>query len=177
MAEPANPDQYLHELQSIKIFSYLTESELLQIFPLSEIVEYQDEEKIITQGDISEYFYAVMKGTVKVTVNELKDEELHIGNIQEGEMFGEAAIFMAEKRTANVISTGQVTVFRMHRKKMMSFFKENPRAGNKILMLIILSLLKKLKNANEELAIERQSDIDFDYVDSLVKDFIKETTS
>ena len=33
-----------------------------------------------------------------------------------------------------------------------------------------MSLLKKLRNANEELAFERQSEIDFEYVDSLIQD-------
>lgn len=174
MAEIGKAHLYLAEVQESKIFSYLTETELEEILPLAEIVLYEKDEEIIRQGDISEYFFAVIRGTVKVTVKELTDDEVFICSISEGEMFGEAAIFMAEKRTANIISVGNVILLRIHRKNMMVFLRQNPRAGNKILMLIILSLLKKLKNANEELAFEKQPEIDFDYVDALVKDFIKE---
>jgi hypothetical protein len=62
----------------------------------------------------------------------------------------------------------------MHRKEMLSFIKDNPQAGNKILMLLICSLLRKLREANQELAFEKQSVIDWEDIDSLVQDFMKE---
>jgi hypothetical protein len=41
-------------------------------------------------------------------------------------------------------------------------------------MTIILSLLKNLKKSNQELAFEKQSDIDFNYADSLIRDVMND---
>jgi len=55
---------------------------------------------------------------------------------------------------------------------MFKFIKDYPRSGNKILMLIIYSLLKKLKEVNQELAYERKSDADQDDIDSIIQNFM-----
>jgi CRP-like cAMP-binding protein len=175
MAEIVKIEDYLPQIKNVKLFGYLSDEELTKIMTISEVIRYQDGEKIVKQGDVSEYFFAVIQGSVKVSVRELNDDEVFICDIEQGEMFGEAAIFMAEKRTASVSSSGEIILLRIHRRDLMAFFKEQPQAGIKILMLIILSLLKKLRIANEELAFEKQSEIDFDYVDSLIQDFINET--
>ena len=43
-----------------------------------------------------------------------------------------------------------------------------------ILLVIVFGLLTKLSNANQEIAFEKQSEIDFDYVDSVLDDFMKD---
>lgn len=60
------------------------------------------------------------------------------------------------------------------RKDLMTFFKTNSQAAVKILLVIVFSLLTKLSSANQEIAFEKQGDIDFDYVDTLVQDFMEE---
>ena len=41
-------------------------------------------------------------------------------------------------------------------------------------MVIVFGLLTKLSQANQEIAFEKQGDLDFDYVDTLVQDFMEE---
>ena len=54
----------------------------------------------------------------------------------------------------------------------MFFLQSSPKAGEKILLLVIRSLLKKLCEATQELAFEKQSVIDLKDVDSLMHDFM-----
>ena len=75
---------------------------------------------------------------------------------------------MKLKRTADVIAAEDTVLLRIQRPEMMEFIRDYPRAGNKILMLIIYSLLRKLRAANQELAFERRADIHQDDVDALV---------
>ena len=56
----------------------------------------------------------------------------------------------------------------------MLFLKRHAEAGNKILLSIIFSLLRKLKLANEELAYERKSDIAQDEIDAMVDNLFNE---
>jgi len=171
MSESENMGKYLSNIKKIKIYSSLTEEELKKILSKSEIVRYKKGDRIISQGEESQNFYAIIRGRVEVSVQD-HDEEVLISTINEGEMFGEAAIFIMVKRTASVTALKKTVVISIHRQEMLSFIKENPEAGNKILMLIILSLINKVKDANQTIAFEKKSDIDMEEIDSLVRSFL-----
>ena len=172
MSAPVDRQPYLSQITKMNLFCFLTDEEIGQFLSFAEVVAYEKEEKIIHLGDVSPFFYGIVSGSVHVTLRELNDKEVFICSIQQGEMFGESAIFRSEKRTADVTSSEPSVLLRVHRKQMMSFLQNFPQAGNKILMLIILSLLTKLREANQELAFEKQSVIDVDDIDSLVHDFM-----
>jgi hypothetical protein len=113
MGETEQIEQYRSLIGNISLFSYLTEAELENILSRGEILHYKKGDKIIYLGDVSPYFYGIIK--------------------------------------------------------------DNPQAGNKILMLIVHRLLHKLREANQELAFEKQSVIDLDDLDSLVQDFMSKS--
>lgn len=163
--------QNLEAIKQINIFRYLKDEELMKILAISEFETYEPEEPILEEGDIKPYFYAVLKGTVNVMFPE-EAGDVFIGAIGDGEIFGEAGIFLNVKRSANIISTDSTTIVKIHRKKLLEFIKQNPSAGIKILMLIIYSLLGKLRDANQEIAFERKSDFDQGDIDSLVESFM-----
>lgn len=56
---------------------------------------------------------------------------------------------------------------------MLRFVKKNPIASNKIFMIMIYSLLQKLKEANRELAYERKSDYNQADIDDLINNLIR----
>ena len=97
-----------------------------------------------------------------------EENEVFICSIGTGDVFGEAAMFMKVKRTADVVAASDTVLLRIQRPDMMQFIKDYPLTGNKLLMLIIYSLLRKLREANQELAFERRADIVQDDVDALV---------
>lgn len=165
---------FLPKIRTIDAFRYLKEEELSAILDLAEIVVYDSQEEIIAQGDVGEYFFAVIDGEVEISIQQLNKPGVVLSTLTSGEIFGESAIFLKEERTATATSIKRTVVIRIHRQNMLRFFRTTPHAGNKILMIIVLGLLTRLKNANQELAFEKQPDIDFDYVDSLVEDFMKE---
>ena len=84
MAANENLDQYLPQTRKIALFGYLTDQELQGILEHAEIVHYPEGEKIVSQDEVSEYLFAIIKGMVKVTVRD-QDEDVFICNIEEGE--------------------------------------------------------------------------------------------
>lgn len=167
-------DKYIPKLKNIIIFRYLNEGDKKNILKITKFAEYQQNEKIISKGEVSPYLYAVIQGTVNVIVPEKDGKGVFICAIGSGDVFGEAGIFLKVKRTADVISSDTVTLLMIHRKDIISFIKSNPIPGSKILMLIIYSLLKKLKEANQEIAFERKANIVQSDIDSMVEEIIKE---
>ena len=174
MATPEEVKEFMPKIRRIKAFRYLNEIELRSLLAIAEVVAYDKGAKILTQGKTGSRFYAVIAGSAEVSVSELQDKEIVISTLTDGDTFGEAAMFLKEERTASVTATQDSIMMSIARKDLMGFFKSNSQAGVKILMVIIFSLLTKLSNANQEIVFEKQGDLDFDFVDTLVQDFIKE---
>jgi len=167
-------EKYFTKLKNIIIFKYLRAEDQKKIFKIAKFVKFQKSEKIISKGEVSPYFYAVIQGTVNVIIPEKQGKSVFICAIGSGDVFGEAGIFLKVKRTADVISSDTSTLLMIHRQDIITFLKSNPEAGSKILMLIIYSLLRKLKEANQEIAFERKANIDQSDIDIMVEEIMKE---
>jgi len=169
-----NAGDYIAKIKNVKLFQYLSDDELGSLLEAGEIVTFGPEEKIISQGDVSQYLFAVMEGGVKVSITNL-GEEVSGSTVGKGEMFGEAAIVIGEKRTANVTSSENTVALRIHKAELLTFIKNCPNAGIKILMLVINGLLRKLREANFEIAFEKQSYAELEDIDPMIKNIIDDT--
>ena len=128
----------------------MTEEEFFAFLKVSELMEYEDGEAIISQGDVSQFLYCLIKGSVAVSAQE-KEKDIFIYNLEEGEIFGEAALFMTELRIANIKSSGEAFIIRIHRQDLIKFISEYSQAGNRVFILVIYSLLKKLRTSTQEI--------------------------
>jgi CRP/FNR family transcriptional regulator, cyclic AMP receptor protein len=173
MNEGKKDEQLTSKMRDIVTFRFLSDEELEGIMEIAHFARYDDGETIVAEGELSPFFYAVVEGTVNVTVRERSGNDVFICAIGEGEVFGEAGIFLKVKRTANVNAAGPAVVLQIDRNDMVRFIKTRNKAGIKILMLVVYSLLKKLRDANQELAYERKFDVDQDEIDSIVSDFME----
>ncbi|MGO8694038.1 MAG: cyclic nucleotide-binding domain-containing protein [Rectinemataceae bacterium] len=167
--------QLVEPVRRIVSFRFLTDGELVDLLSVSDILRIEEGEIIVEEGGISPYFYGIVEGTVSITVHESKEnKEVYINSLGPGDVFGEAGIFTRIRRTASVTALSSAAVLRIHRKDFVLFLKRHAEAGNKILLSIIFSLLRKLKLANEELAYERKSDISQDEIDTMVDNLFNE---
>lgn len=158
-------------IKNILPFRFLSEVEMEELIEICSLYNYHEGEEIIHQGDFDQSLFAIAKGSVKVTVS--KDEgEVYICTMGDAEVFGEAGMFMRVERSANVTCVEDSIIFKIERKAMLAFIKKHPHAGNKVFMIMIYSLLRKLKEANRELAYERRTDISQSDIDNLVQDLI-----
>ena len=172
MASIEDFQPYMEFIRAAEIFRILSSEELEGLLTVADIVHYDADEAIIIQGDVGQHLFSVIRGSVDVTTQEYGDQPYVLSHLKAGDIFGEAAIFLREERSATVSSAEETVMLRIDRKEMMDYIRHNPEAGNKILMVIILSLLAKLRAVNQEFVFEKQSEVDYSYVDSLVEDFM-----
>jgi CRP/FNR family cyclic AMP-dependent transcriptional regulator len=164
--------KYLADLKKVLFFKVVSEEERKELLMHSEIIRYQPHERIIAEGDVQPYIFAVISGTVNVIVREKDGRDVFICSIGEGDVFGEAGIFLKVKRTANIVSAEDTVILRVKRDNMHNFIKKYKDSGIRILMLIIYSLLRKLREANQEIAYERKADVTQDDIDTIIKEFV-----
>jgi CRP/FNR family transcriptional regulator, cyclic AMP receptor protein len=163
------------KLRKSMLFRYLKDDALKEVLALSEIVRDKADDRIISEGEVSTFLYTVLEGNVNVFVRENSGKEIFVGAIGEGEVFGEAGIFLTVKRTANIVSGDNTMPLRVDRNCLLEFIQKYPTAGVKMLLIIIYGLLRKLRESNQELAFERKSVIAQDDIDDIVENFMKES--
>jgi CRP-like cAMP-binding protein len=157
----------------IVTFRFLEKAELADLIEHSEVIEYGKGEVVVEEGEISPYFFGIAEGTVSVSLGS-GDKEVYMNSLGPGEVFGEAGLFMSVPRTATVRVEDSATIVRINRSEFAGFLKRHPVAGNKMLIVFIYGLLRKLKLADQELAYERKSDLSQDDVDSMVSSLFGE---
>jgi len=159
------------KMKKMKIFQYFSDQEIEKIASLSNILQYDKNEQIIEQNSIHPYFYAVLDGTVSVSINN-NGISVYQSEILEGDVFGETGIFSNQPKTADIFAKSNTIVLQIERKNFISFIKENQTGGIKLLIFIIQSLINKLKGTNREAIVERDSDMkleEIQYINELFK--------
>lgn len=151
-------DSYLQaKINKVSIFQYLDENERNNLLKFAHFHEYYKDEKIITQGETSYSFYALISGKVNVTINGDNGKQLLISHINEGEFFGETGIFADGQRTATVSAADTVQVLVIERNDFFCYIRMYPKAGIKLMMLFVNGLMKKLNASNKELVVEKET--------------------
>ena len=166
-------DFYLDRLRKVLIFRYLPDSALKEILKIADVIHYKKDDRIISEGEVSQYLYAVLEGGVNVFVKQEGQGEVFLTTLDAGNVFGEAGMFLKVKRTANVVSTDNSAILRISRDDLFEFISKRSQSGIKMLLIIIYSLLMKLSQSSQELAFERKSNLAQEDVDLLIDDFIK----
>jgi CRP-like cAMP-binding protein len=160
-------------VRSIVTFRLLGDAEVRDLLDHVDILELEEGEVVVEEGDVSPYLYGIVEGTVGVSVGS-ESKKVYVNSLGAGDVFGEAGIFMSVPRTATVTAQSEATIVRVHRTQLASFLRRYPEAGNKILLVFIYGLLRKLRLADEELAYERKSDLDQGDVDAMVASLLGE---
>jgi CRP-like cAMP-binding protein len=155
MAVTVDHKNYINLIKKNVLFRYMSEEAFFAFLNGSELMEFEDGEIIISQDDVSQFLYCLIKGSVAISVHE-KGDDFFIYNLEEGEIFGEAAIFLTELRIANVKSSGASLIIRIHRKNLIKFISEYSQAGNRIFIMLIYSLLKKLRASTREITAAKK---------------------
>lgn len=159
--------EWIPAIDRQNLFKYLESADRQALREMGHILSFEDGELIVAEGDLSPSFFMVLAGTVKVHVKQ-DDKQVYICSLGENSSFGEASLFSRMLRTASVSALDGAVVFKLTRYDVMAFLRSHPAAGNKVLLVFINGLMKKLREANRELAYERRADGGQMDVDALI---------
>lgn len=108
--------------------------------PTLEMRSFEAGELIINENDSSEEIFEMMDGSARVVVNNVK-----IGIVEEGDIFGELSFLTEGKRTASVIAEKACTVNLIKRADFVELIKYRPQ----LIYNIAKSLAKRILQLNQ----------------------------
>ena len=92
---------------------------------------YRDGEVIIRQGDPGDCMYVIQEGKAEV-LREANGMEVQLAVLNEGDFFGEMAIFDHEVRSATVRAAGEVRVLTIDKRTFLRRITEDPSVAFRI---------------------------------------------
>ena len=108
--------------------------------PALEMKSFEPGEIIIKEDDNSDEIFEMMDGTASVVVNNVK-----VGSIEEGDIFGELSFLIEGKRTASVVAEKACTVNLIKRADFVELIKYRPQ----LIYNIARSLAKRILSLNQ----------------------------
>ena len=86
---------------------------------------YGDRQAVVRQGETGDCMYAIQNGRVEV-VRETDGGEVRVAVLEEGDIFGEMAIFEKEVRSATVRALGEARVLSIDKRTFLRRVQEDP---------------------------------------------------
>ena len=108
---------------------------------------YSEGDIIFREGEKGEVMYAIQSGKVKIT-KVTPSGEITIATLQEGDIFGEMALFDRLPRSANAVAVGDARILSIDKKKLFTTINRDPTLVFKILE----SMSHRIRSLNEELS-------------------------
>lgn len=131
-AKPVTAEEQIADrLSAVDIFSPLSAEELQKLASATVGHVFAPGETLIRAGDEGSSMFVVHNGKVQVQVTE-NGRPRTVAVLNEGDFFGEMALFTGEPRTANVIAVEETEVLEIGHAAMKHLFHTNPDLAESI---------------------------------------------
>ena len=95
---------------------------------------------IFSKGDPGNSLYAVMSGTVKISISSADGRSAILNLIGAGEIFGEIAVLDNHARTADASANTNCEIFAIDRRDFLPFVRSQPTLAMKFIELLCMRL-------------------------------------
>ncbi len=115
--EAEEPVDWMTRMLQSELFARIPAGNIQRIFTLMESVEVKAGDVIIKQGGPGDYYYVIQKGRCEVSRSTLRGKkEIKLGDLREGDSFGEEALVADAARNATVtmLTSGQLMRLTKH---------------------------------------------------------------
>lgn len=115
----------IERLSAVDIFAPLSAEETAMLAQAAVSHVFAPGETVIRAGDPGTSMFVVHKGRVSVQINETRASR-NVATLNEGDFFGEMALFTGEPRAANIVALEETEVLEIGHDAMKKVFDTNP---------------------------------------------------
>lgn len=141
-------------LKQSPLFDNFSVSELKELLKVSKERTLPAGHTVFYEGDKGDSLFFIKTGTISVVKRDSEGNDKTIAFLYEGEPFGEMALTDSGPRSARIITNTPVVLLEITRKALGRLFKKKPKLECKFLRAFNLFLVKRLREANENLVVE-----------------------
>jgi CRP/FNR family transcriptional regulator, cyclic AMP receptor protein len=147
----ATSEDTIELLARVPVFSALAPDDLQRVAEVAVPRRFDSGEAVFREGDESDTCYVVRSGRARAVREHPDGRSITLAHFGPGDIFGELAMFDAERRSATVETLEETEVIAILGGDMRRLLREHPDIAVKLLQ----SLGRRLRETNERLA--RQS--------------------
>ena len=131
------PSNKLSVLRKHPIFSDLEPEAFEQLCRYAKHITLKRGTTICSKGEPGNSLYAVITGTVKMSITSPDGRSAILNLVGPGEIFGEIALLDGRARTADAIANSACEVFVIDRREFIPFVKSQPALAMKFIELLV----------------------------------------
>jgi CRP/FNR family cyclic AMP-dependent transcriptional regulator len=134
------PSGKLSVLRKHPIFCDLESEALDQLCRYAKHATLKRGATIFSKGDPGTSLFAVISGTVKISISSTEGRNAILNFIGAGEIFGEVAVLDGQARTADAITNTNCEIFIIDRREFLPFVRSQPALAMKFIELLCTRL-------------------------------------
>ncbi|MBE0666583.1 MAG: Crp/Fnr family transcriptional regulator [Bacteroidales bacterium] len=139
------------DLKKIRFFEKYTDAQLETIASISSIKEFKVKEILFEQYDKLSEVYVLLEGTLSLGISLPKEKRIHLGTIEEGQLFSWSAVFYPFVSTAWVKAITPARVIAIDGKKLNTEIEKDCDFGFKTMSKIAQTISQRLSDTRFQL--------------------------
>jgi CRP-like cAMP-binding protein len=139
------------DLRKIRFFDHYTEKQLDTIASMCTIKEFSVRQIIFEQYDELTEVFVLLEGSVSLGISLAKEKRIHLGTIEEGQLFSWSAVFSPFISTAWVMALAPTKVIAIDAKKLNTEIEKDCDFGFKTMSKIAQTISHRLSDTRFQL--------------------------
>ena len=141
----------LDALKKTRFFDDYSEKQLETIAAMSLIKEFKVKDILFEQYDELSDVYILLSGCLSLGISLAKEKRIHLGTLEEGQLFSWSAVFSPYISTAWVMATCPTKVLAIDAKKLNLEFEKDCEFGFKTMSKIAQTISHRLSDTRFQL--------------------------
>jgi CRP-like cAMP-binding protein len=141
----------LAELKNIRFFDNYTDEQLKIFIGISSIKEFKVKDILFEQYDELSDVYVLLAGCLSLGISLAKEKRIHLGTLEEGQLFSWSAVFSPFISTAWVMATCPTKVLAIDAKKLNLEIDKDCEFGFKTMSKIAQTISRRLSDTRFQL--------------------------
>lgn len=149
----------IEELRKFPLLKNLNDEDLTALEAYVKEESFEENENIITEGDIGDTLYILISGSVDVIKKTIYDDEFVCASLNDKMncLFGEMAVIDNDKRSATIKAKTKCFTLSLNREGFNDFVNKHPYAGIELLKMMNTNIVRNLRLENENLKLVYQA--------------------
>jgi CRP-like cAMP-binding protein len=139
------------DLKKIRFFEGYTDKQLNTLARISTIKEFRVKEILFEQYDELSEAAVLWEGKLSLGISLAKEKRIHLGTVEEGQLFSWSAVFSPHISTAWVMAITPATIISINAEKLNKEFEKDCDFGFKTMSKIAQTLSHRLSDTRFQL--------------------------